>query len=109
MERLKLCDQRQQFTLVREQIDFVEQEKDRSARLFREIEDEGVFAVPLLLGIDNHQNQFTAFERLAYLGHHLAPERRARLVNSRRIDEHDLPGLASFLLGDVNDSKNAIA
>src|SRR5208337_2047990 len=48
-------------------------------------------------------------ERLAHLGHHLAPERGAGTVNSGRVDEHDLPGLASLLLGDVDDSENAVA
>ena len=46
VQRLELRDQREQFTLVGEQIDFIEQQKDRSARLFRQVEDEGVFASP---------------------------------------------------------------
>src|SRR6267378_2287985 len=64
VQRLKLCDQRKQLALVGEQIDFIEQEEDRSACLFRQVEDESIFTVPLLFGIDNHQNQFAAFERL---------------------------------------------
>ncbi len=109
VQRLKLRDQRQQFALVGQQIDLVEQKKNRSARFFRQVEDEGVCAVPLLLRVDNHQNQLTPFERLAHLGHHLASQRRARLVNSRRVDQHDLPSLTSFLLGDVDDAQNAVA
>ena len=42
VQRLELCDQWEQITLVREEIDFVEQQEDRSARLFRQVEDEGV-------------------------------------------------------------------
>ena len=30
-------------------------------------------------------------------------------MNSGRVDQHDLPGLASLLLGDVDDSENAVA
>ena len=30
-------------------------------------------------------------------------------MNSGRVDEHDLPGFASLLLGDVDDSENAVA
>src|ERR1700687_4702467 len=61
VQRLELRDQREQFGLVGEEIDFVEQEEDWSASLFCQVEDEAVFAVPLLLGIDNHQDQFAAF------------------------------------------------
>src|SRR5208282_3858571 len=111
VQRLELRDQREQLALVGEQINFVEQQEDRSASPFCQVEDEAVFAVPLLLGIDNHQNQFTAFERLAHLGHHLAAERGAGLVNSGRVDQDDLPGLTSLLLGgiDIDDAKNAVA
>src|SRR6266481_9469663 len=41
MERLELRDQREQFALVRDEINFVEQQEDGGARLFREIEDVG--------------------------------------------------------------------
>src|SRR5580658_2752923 len=115
MQGLELRDQREQLTLVGEQINFVEQQENRRVRFFRQVEDEAVISVPLLLGIDNHENQFATFERLAYLGHHLASERRTGAVNSGRVDENDLSGLASFqlrlLLGriDIDDAKNAVA
>src|SRR5208337_3848251 len=109
MQSLELRDQREQLALVGEEINFVEQQEDRSAGLSCQVEDEIVVAIPLFLGVDNHQNQFAAFQRLAHLGHHFASERRTGLVNSRRVDEHDLPGLAAFLLGDVDDSENAVA
>src|SRR6266478_3756446 len=30
-------------------------------------------------------------------------------MNSRGVDEHDLPGFASFLLGDVDDAEDTVA
>src|ERR1019366_1631412 len=109
VQRLELRDQRQQLTLVGKQINFVEQQKDRSAGLFRQVEDEAVVGFPLFLGINDHQNKFAAFERLAYLRHHLASKRGAGTVNSGRVDQHDLPGFVSLLLGNVDDSENAVA
>src|SRR5215469_6938573 len=60
---------------------------------------------------DVHDNQYkvATFESLAYLNHHLAPERTVGFVNPRSIDQHDLPATFSFTLGNVHDALNTVA
>jgi len=109
MQRLKVRDQRQQRALVRDQIDFIEQQKCRRARFLHHIERVGIGFIPPPLGIDDQQNQRAALERLSHLRHHLAAKRRAGLVHAGSVNQHDLSTLAPLLLGDVDDSENTVA
>src|ERR1700685_263796 len=102
-------DQRQQFALVGYEINFVNQQKDRSVGLFCDVESERVFGLPLFPGVDDHQDQVATLERLAHFGHHFPSQRRTVTMNSGRIDQYDLSGFSSLVLGDIDDAKNTVA
>src|SRR5882724_9893683 len=74
VQGLKLGDQRQQVALVGEQIDFVEQQENRSAGSFDQVENEPVVGSPFALGVRNEEDELAALESLVNVGHHLAAE-----------------------------------
>src|SRR5713101_978772 len=71
---LELGDQRQQVALVGEQIDLVEQQKNRSTGAFDQIENDNVFGGPFALGVHDEEDELAALESFVNVGHHLAAE-----------------------------------
>ena len=108
-QRLKLRDERKQVALVGQQVNFVEEQKHRRRSLLDQIEEERIGGVPLLLGIDDHQDQIASRHRLAHIRHHLAAERGVRAMHSGRVNQHNLPRIAAFLFGNIDDPEDAVA
>ncbi len=95
-------DQRQQRVLLHA-VHFIQQQVHRPAKPLHPLKRKSVARAEIGRRINNQREHIHAFERMLQLVHHHAAKNIPRLMDSRRINQHDLRVLA------IHDPLNAIA